>query len=71
MSLVVDAAFDADTLLTEAFDEVMWLEVVAWAKTVADFAPAEAVLRAVGFVFHTTHTFVAEGADEVIGVPVC
>ena len=34
-------------------------------------AVAEAVARAVVFVFQAAHLFVAEGADEVVEVSVC
>lgn len=69
--LVTHAAFDADPVFRKHCIEVVWHEIVAWAKTLAVRAAAETAMRAVGCVFHAAHLFIAERANEVVEVPVC
>lgn len=69
--LVAHATFYADPVSRKYCIEVVWHEIVAWAKTVAIRAAAETAMRAVGFVFHAAHIFVAERANEVVEILVC
>ena len=63
IALITHAAFDADSPLGKDCDEVVWHEIVAWAKTMTVHAVLEVVVKAVVFVFQATHLFVAEGVN--------
>ena len=68
IALITHAAFDADPLLGKDCEEVVWHEIVAWAKTMTVHAVLQVVVKAVAFVFRATHLLVAEGGNYVVEV---